>query len=184
MLVNFERVYALTGHVAPADLIYESEDMEADRFLLKKEIGFYGLGQIKATSDSHGRGAPYKKAHLLQVMLDEGELVEVEVDGWRGVYYAQADDIGLLQDLAAGRVPEEWVPMNTTTTDEAVFLAPLDPVSARGRAKVVFGFDYVWEVYKPAEKRTYGDIVVAGRRRRGGRAGAVQSDGKSYGGER
>ena len=40
--------------------------------------------------------------------------------------------------------------------EEVVFLAPLDPVSARGRAKVLFGFDYVWEVYKPADKRKYG----------------------------
>ena len=33
---------------------------------------------------------------------------------------------------------------------------PLDPVSARGRAKTLFGFDYVWEVYKPEHKRKYG----------------------------
>ena len=32
----------------------------------------------------------------------------------------------------------------------------LDPVSARGRAKLVFGFDYVWEVYKPAHQRRFG----------------------------
>jgi uncharacterized protein YcaQ len=37
-----------------------------------------------------------------------------------------------------------------------VFLAPLDQVSARGRAKVVFDFDYVWEVYKPKDKRQFG----------------------------
>ena len=36
------------------------------------------------------------------------------------------------------------------------FLAPLDQVSARGRAKVLFGFDYVWEVYKPAHLRKFG----------------------------
>jgi uncharacterized protein YcaQ len=29
-------------------------------------------------------------------------------------------------------------------------------VSARGRAKVLFGFDYVWEVYKPAHQRKFG----------------------------
>ncbi len=37
-----------------------------------------------------------------------------------------------------------------------MFLSPLDPVSARGRAKPLFGFDYVWEVYKPVEKRRFG----------------------------
>ena len=40
--------------------------------------------------------------------------------------------------------------------EEATFLSPLDPVSARGRAKPLFGFDYVWEVYKPVEKRQFG----------------------------
>ena len=39
-------------------------------------------------------------------------------------------------------------------------LSPLDPVSARGRAKVLFGFDYVWEVYKPVDKRQYGYYVL------------------------
>ena len=37
-----------------------------------------------------------------------------------------------------------------------VFLAPLDPVSARGRANALFGFDYVWEVYKPEHQRKFG----------------------------
>jgi uncharacterized protein YcaQ len=37
-----------------------------------------------------------------------------------------------------------------------VFLAPLDQVSARGRAKILFGFDYIWEVYKPEHLRKFG----------------------------
>ncbi len=45
-------------------------------------------------------------------------------------------------------------------TDEVVFLSPLDPVSARGRAKLLFGFDYVWEVYKPAPQRKHGYYVL------------------------
>jgi uncharacterized protein YcaQ len=53
-------------------------------------------------------------------------------------------------------VPPAWAQVETSTTQEAVFLAPLDPVSARGRAKVLFGFDYIWEVYKPAPQRKYG----------------------------
>jgi uncharacterized protein len=53
-------------------------------------------------------------------------------------------------------VPKAWRPLETTTTEEAIFLAPLDPVSARGRAKILFGFDYVWEVYKPENQRKFG----------------------------
>ena len=53
-------------------------------------------------------------------------------------------------------MPKAWTPLETTTAEEVVFLAPLDQVSARGRAKVLFGFDYVWEVYKPAPQRKFG----------------------------
>ena len=53
-------------------------------------------------------------------------------------------------------MPKAWTPLETTTTEEVVFLAPLDHVSARGRAKVLFGFDYVWEVYKPEHQRKFG----------------------------
>ena len=53
-------------------------------------------------------------------------------------------------------MPAAWAPLETSTDEEATFLSPLDPVSARGRAKPLFGFDYVWEVYKPAEKRSFG----------------------------
>ena len=49
---NFERVYALTETVAPAHLIRESDESEADRFLIKKDISFSGLSRISRTSDS------------------------------------------------------------------------------------------------------------------------------------
>lgn len=78
------------------------------------------------------------------------------MEGWRGVFHALAGDVPVLQELAAGRAPAAWKPLETTTEEEATFLAPLDPVSARGRAKVLFDFDYVWEVYKPEHQRRYG----------------------------
>ncbi len=43
-----------------------------------------------------------------------------------------------------------------TRRKKSLFLAPLDHVSARGRANSLFDFDYVWEVYKPAHLRKYG----------------------------
>lgn len=154
---NFERVYALTETVAPAALIYESSEAEADRFLIEKEISFAGLSRLQRTQEAFHRGAPLsKKEQIYQALLAEGDLIEVKVEGWRAMHCMLARDAHLLHDLGAGRVPEAWAPLETTTTEEVVFLAPLDPVSARGRAKTLFDFDYVWEVYKPVEKRQYG----------------------------
>jgi len=47
---KFERVYALTETVAPAHLIRESDEAEADRFLIKKEVSFSGLSRLNRTS--------------------------------------------------------------------------------------------------------------------------------------
>ena len=155
---RFERVYALTEKVAPAQLIRASSEAETDRFLIKKEVSFNGLSRISRTSDSfHGRGEPDRAAKkALETLLADGDIIEVMVEGWKGVQYAPGNDVKALQELNAERIPTAWTPLETTTTEEVVFLAPLDNVSARGRAKVVFGFDYVWEVYKPEPQRKFG----------------------------
>ncbi len=155
---RFERVYALTEKVAPAHLIYESSEAEADRFLIKKEVGFNGLTRISRTPEGyHGRGEPDRAAQKMREgMLADGDLIEVQVEGWKALHYALGSDARTLRDLSAGRIPKAWTSLETIATEEVVFLAPLDPVSARGRAKVLFGFDYVWEVYKPEHQRKFG----------------------------
>ena len=154
---NFERVYALAEAVAPAHLLVESDEAASNRALIRKEVSFMGLTRLARTQDAYFRGVPFSQAKTTRdALLAEGELIEVQLEGWKPVQYALGSDVKLLADLAAGRVPKAWKPLETTTTEEAVFLAPLDPVSARGRAKELFGFDYVWEVYKPEHQRKYG----------------------------
>lgn len=154
---NFERVYALAEAVAPAALLHESSDEEADRFLFRKEVSYNGLSRVPRTQDSFHRGVPFSKGQqLLAALLADGEIIEVQVAGWKGVQVALRADAGLLEELNAGRVPAEWTPLGTNTLEEAVFLSPLDPVSARGRAKTLFDFEYIWEVYKPETQRKYG----------------------------
>ena len=92
----------------------------------------------------------------MEALLAEGEIIEVEVEGWKGAHLALGSDERTLNELRAGSIPQAWKPLETTTTEEAVFLSPLDPVGARGRAKALFGFDYAWEVYKPEAQRKYG----------------------------
>jgi uncharacterized protein len=154
---RFERVYALTETVAPAHLIRESDEAEADRFLIRKEISFSGLSRLNRVGDSFFRDVPFGNAkQIREAMLADGEIIEVQVEGWKALHCALGSDAEVLRELSAGCVPKAWMPLGTTTTEEVVFLAPLDHVSARGRAKIVFGFDYVWEVYKPEHQRKFG----------------------------
>jgi uncharacterized protein YcaQ len=158
---RFERVYALTENVAPKEFIYEKTQEEADRFLVRKEISFGGITRIQRTGDSYGRGEPDRAAKkLLEGMLADGEIIEVKVDGMKPIQYALADDEKIISGLSSGRIPKIWKPLDTTTNEETVFLAPLDHVSARGRAKDLFSFDYVWEVYKPEHQRKFGYYVL------------------------
>lgn len=154
---DFERVYALTETVAPAQFISPSTEDAADRFLIQKEVSFAGLSRLHRTSDAFHRGVPFSEAkQICRALLADGSLIEVQVEGWKAVHYALGSDAEDLRDLSAGRVPGGWRPLEATTSEEVLFLAPLDPVSARGRAKLLFDFDYVWEVYKPGEERKFG----------------------------
>jgi uncharacterized protein len=154
---RFERVYALTETVAPAHLIRESDEDAADRFLITKDISFSGLARLNRMQDSYHRGVPLERSkQICEALLADGEIIEVQVEGWKAMHYALGSDAELLRELSAGRVPLAWAPLATNTTEEAVFLAPLDNVSARGRSKLLFGFDYIWEVYKPEHQRKFG----------------------------
>ncbi len=154
---RFERVYALTEAVAPPELVRESDGAEADDFLMMKEVAAQGLSPMRAVWDHLRRTVPSAElARWRERKLADGELIEVKVDGWRAPQVALASDRDALESLLAGRIPATWQPLETTTDEEATFLAPLDPVSARGRAKPLFGFEYIWEVYKPAEQRRWG----------------------------
>src|SRR5712691_9186807 len=155
---HFERVYALTETVAPASLMHASKEAETDRFLIKKDVSFSGLSRPSRVAESfRGYGESDRATkQLLGAMVADSDLIEVQVEGWKQVYYALGSDAAVLHEVSAGRVPTAWTPLETSTTQEVVFLAPLDHVSARGRAKELFGFDYVWEVYKPLDQRRFG----------------------------
>ena len=156
---RFERIYAPTEAVAPAELIREASDAEADDHLLRKMVAAQGLTKfagIKSALQREVSAAEFTTWRDRRVA--DGDVIEVRVEGWRSPHWALGSDAAILDTLERGRVPRGWKPLDTTTEEEAVFLSPLDP--ARGRAEELFGFHYRWEVYTPAAKRKYGYYVL------------------------
>lgn len=154
---RFERVYAPTEAIAPPELLEEASDAETDDFMRRKHVAFEGISAVTGTSYTmYEKGGRPAAIAWRDRAVEDGVLIELSVEGWRGPRWALASDRDAIESVAAGRVPRDWKPKETTTTDEATFLAPLDPVSARKRAKPLFDFDYIWEVYTPAPKRKFG----------------------------
>ncbi len=153
---RFERVYAPTEAIAPADLLEPASDAETDDFMRRKHVAFEGLSPLTGSYAMYQKDARRAVIDWRDRAVAAGELVEVFVEGWRGPRWMLADDVRTLETVARGRVPRPWRPKESTTVEEATFLSPLDPASARGRAKPLFDFDYTWEVYTPAPKRRFG----------------------------
>jgi uncharacterized protein YcaQ len=106
---------------------------------------FGGLGAAKP--DPRFPGLPGRNA-LRGELVERGDLVPVDVEGVRGKRFVIREDVGLLED------PPEPSP-------SVAFLSPFDPVVwDRRLLGDLFGFDYVWELFVPPEKRRWGWYVL------------------------
>lgn len=159
--IGFERVYDFRENITSPPVDRAATLKDAERFFARKAFAFRGLCTAKSwanwTSFFVERKIGRTEAQRwLSRMMTTGEITSVTVEGGKDPYYLLADEAALLATVNDGSVPKAWRPLNTTTQEEVLFLAPLETVSAHGRAKRLFGFDYLWEVYKPAAKRRWG----------------------------
>jgi uncharacterized protein YcaQ len=162
---GFDRVYDFRENIVPKEYDYIASEKDAEEFFARKAVAFMGLkreslmqGELK-----YSLRKDYTKtdmANLLGGWIESGMLRQVQVEGGRETYLVLGEDIPALVLLEKGRIPKGWNPKETTTLEEVTFLAPLDIVSARGRAKKLFDFEYTWEVYTPAHKRRWGYYVL------------------------
>jgi uncharacterized protein YcaQ len=162
---GFERVYDFRENIAPKEHDYVASEKEAESFFARKAVSFHGLlreagMRISLDYDLRRKHTHEQASQLLEGWIESGMLRRVQVEGDRETYLVLAEDVALLESLAKGKIPKGWKPKETTTLEEVTFLAPLDIVSARGRAKKVFDFDYTWEVYTPVHKRRWGYYVL------------------------
>jgi uncharacterized protein YcaQ len=162
---GFERVYDFRENVAPKEFDYAASDEEAESYFARKSVAFIGLITESSWRNSFTgwleRSVSREEARRWIERLTEDEvLVPVKIEGQKDVHYALASDRSVLEALESGKTPKAWRPLKTSTLDEITFLAPLEIVSARGRAKKVFDFEYIWEVYKPEHLRRWGYYVL------------------------
>lgn len=158
---GFERIYDFRDNIAPSAYRGVAPAEEADDYFARKSIGFLGLANARlwygTFCDFSRRARDRTEAvHRLTTLLDTGVVSPVSVEGWRELCYCPTEMAHILEAIEAGDVPAAWQPMGPTSEAEMTFLAPLDIVSARGRAAELFDFDYTWEVYKPADRRRFG----------------------------
>ena len=162
---GFQRVYYFRENIAPKEYDYVADEKEAEDFFLRQNISFHGLYRESVLKPAlqYDLQHDYSRAEVSQLIagwLESGRLNQVKIESGRDTYLVLAEDVPALESLEKGKIPKGWKLKETTTLEEVTFLSPLDIVSARGRAKKLFDFDYVWEVYVPAEKRRWGYYVL------------------------
>ncbi len=149
---GFQRTWDLVERVIPEPL--RSAPLELDeslRLLLLRGLEGHGwatAGTLVATWRLRGLARPVVAA--LHDLRDAGLVREcaVSVDDGRHVNgWVRTADLELAASLARARFRR----------DRGVLLSPFDPVLwDRSRVRLLFGFEQVLEIFKPASQRVYG----------------------------
>lgn len=140
--VGFARHYDLSERVLPPEVFARDvDDVEAVRELVLRAAGALGVGTEPDLRD-YFRLNPKQSKPAVAALVAEGELEEVEVDGWSAPAY-----------LRAGQ--------NVPRLDRGTaLLCPFDPlIFFRPRVERLFEFHYRIEIYTPAPKRQFGYYV-------------------------
>ncbi|MEO8287344.1 MAG: crosslink repair DNA glycosylase YcaQ family protein [Chloroflexota bacterium] len=148
---NFQRVYDLRERILPDWNDSQAPPLqEVARALALRSVRALGVTPWDWVPD-YFRTAKAGVEKLLEGLAEAGELMMVEVEGWKKPGYVHPSNAALL-DAASG----DKLPLTLTT-----FLSPFDPlVWDRSRCKAMFDFDYRIECYTPEAKRRYGYFTL------------------------
>jgi len=156
--VGTRRYFDLTERVLPRALIRAAKPhASSDEYLewhVFRRAGGLGLLEGRITAKFGGtlgwQGGRIRTA--LASLVEKGRLVPVAIAELpRHQFFVRQEDLPALE--TAARLPRG--------KPAASLIAPLDNVMwDLNVIRMLFHFDYAWEVYKPAEKRNYGYYVL------------------------
>ena len=140
---DFSRLYDLTERIVPEEhrsRMLEAED--AGRELIRLAARSHGIGTAADLADYY-RSNVRDARHRIAELVESGELLRVEVEGWREPAYLYKE----------ARAPRK--------IEVATLLSPFDPVVwFRPRVARLFDFDYRIEIWFPKSQRKWGYYVL------------------------
>ena len=148
------RYYDLAERVVPPEIASQPLLTDEETYLRWRVARrCQGLGLVGPGLGGEAWGGMPKapeRNRAIQWLVSQGEMIPFQIEGDSRTYHLLPRDLSYLEATAASSAPPQ-----------AAFVAPLDNLMwSRSLIERLFGFKYIWEVYKPADQRQYGYYVL------------------------
>ncbi|MBY0087386.1 winged helix-turn-helix domain-containing protein [Brevibacillus brevis] len=151
------KYYDMAGKYIPPNLQISPEPLEDElehhKWRVLRRIGAVGLLWNRASDawlNIWGLKAEQRN-EVFRQLLHEDRIVAVAVEQMKDMLYCRTEDLPLIEAVLQNPAPKL----------RCELIAPLDNlIWDRKLINKLFGFDYTWEIYTPANKRKFGYYVL------------------------
>lgn len=154
------KYYDLTENYIADEIIAAEEplpdDFEHHKWRVLRRIGAIGLLWNRPSDAWLGiQGlTPAIRNMVFATLLAENKITTVMIDGSNHKFYFRTEDMPIIETVLNDKITTDLKP-------RCELIAVLDPFMwDRKLIKVLFNFEFSWEIYTPAVKRKYGAYVL------------------------